>query len=159
MTMTTNEIVGLYKVLSDAKLAKVEEADKYSVIKILRKLRPTAESFEAYQKDAQERLKPENWDDIVSKVQQWQNEGENTTLTEDERKDINMAIMTYERSVSSCIYEELNMEVEIEFKKLTESAYKKLLASNDWDAKTALLVADAIVEEEVEVAETEEVKE
>lgn len=154
MTKTTNEIVGLYKVLSEAKLTKVEEADKYSVIKILRKLRPTAESFEAYQKDAQERLKPENWEDVLAKVQQWQQEGEETTLTEEEKREINMAIMTYDRSVNSCIVEELNLEVEVEFKKLSDSAFEKLLASNEWDAKTALFVADSIVEdEEVEVEE------
>ena len=159
MTMTTNEIVGLYKVLSEAKLVKMEEADKYSVIKILRKLRPTAESFETYQKDARERLKPENWDEVIAKVQQWQNEGEETTLTEEERRKINMAIMTYDRSVNSCIVEELNLEVDVEFNKLSEAAFEKLFASNEWDAKTALFVADYIVEEEVEEAETEEVSE
>lgn len=159
MTMKTSDVVTLYKVLSEAKLTKVEEANKYSVIKVLRKLRPTAESFEAYQKDAQERLKPENWDDVVTKVQQWQQEGEETTLTEEERKDVNMAIMTYDRSVNSCIIEELNLEVEVELKKMTEAAFEKLLASNEWDAKTALFVADYIVEEEAEEVETEEVKE
>lgn len=63
--MTTEKIVSLYRVLSDCKLTKVGDQDKYVIIKILRKLRPTAESFEVFQKDAEEKLKPENWEEWV----------------------------------------------------------------------------------------------
>lgn len=146
MTKKTEKIVALYNVLKDAKITKMEDADKYAIIKILRKFRATAETFETNQKDAQERLKPENWDEVIAKAQQWQKEGKETTLTEEERADINKTILTYENSVRECIVEELDAEVEVDFPLLSEAAYEKLLASNDWDMKTALLIADEIVE-------------
>lgn len=145
MKKKTETILAIYNVLKDAKLTKMEDSDKYAIIKILRRLRPITEDFEAFKKDASERLKPENWLDIVAKVQQWRREGENTTLTEDERRSINLAIVNYEREVQECISEELNWEVDIDIPVLTEEAFEKLMASNDWEAKTALLIADEIV--------------
>lgn len=155
--MTTDKCVALYKVLNEVKLTKLADADKYLIIKMLKKLRPIAENFEAYQKDAGERLKPTNWDEIIEKAQKWQQEGEETTLTDEEKKEINLAIYTYDNSVRSCISEELMIENEVEYKKISEEAFEKLLASNDWDAKTALFISDEIVEEEV-VEEAEEKK-
>lgn len=151
--MTTDKCVALFKVLNEVKLTKLADADKYLVIKILKAIRPIAENFEAYQKDAGERLKPNNWDEIVEKAQKWQQEGENSTLTDDEKKEINLAFFTYDKSISNCISEELMIENEVEFKKLTEEAFEKLMASNDWDAKTALFVSDVIVDDTVEVEE------
>lgn len=147
MTKKVDNIVSLYTILKEAKLTKLADADKYSIIKILRKLRPTAEKFDADKKDASERLKPENWDDIIAKAQQWQKEGEDTTLTEEERKEINATIIKYENSVRECIIEELNTEVEVDMPTINEAVFEKLMASNDWEAKTALLVADEIVTE------------
>lgn len=147
--MTTDKCVALFKVLNEVKLTKLSDADKYLIIKMLKKLRPIAENFEAYQKDAGERLKPTNWDEIIEKAQKWQQEGEETTLTDEEKKEINLAIYTYDTSVRNCVTEELMLEHEVEYKKISEEAFEKLLASNDWDAKTALFVSDEIVEEEV----------
>lgn len=147
MTKKVDNIVSLYNILKEAKLTKLADADKYAIIKILRKLRPTAEKFDADKKDASERLKPENWDDTIAKAQQWQKEGEDTTLTEEEKKEINATIIKYENSVRECIIEELNTEVEVDMPTINEEAFEKLMASNDWEAKTALFVADEIVTE------------
>ena len=147
MTKKVDNIVSLYGILKEAKLTKLADADKYTIIKILRKLRPTAEKFEEDKKDASERLKPENWEDIIAKAQQWQKEGEETTLTEEEKKEINAVIIKYENSVRECIIEELNTEVEVDMPTISDAVFEKLMASNDWEAKTALLVADEIVTE------------
>lgn len=147
MTKKVDNIVSLYNILKEAKLTKLADADKYTVIKILRKLRPTAEKFEEDKKDASERLKPENWEDIIAKAQQWQKEGNETTLTEEEKKEINAVIIKYENSVRECIIEELNTEVEVDMPTISEAVFEKLMASNDWEAKTALFVADEIVTE------------
>lgn len=147
MTKKVDNIVSLYGILKEAKLTKLADADKYTIIKILRKLRPTAEKFEEDKKDASERLKPENWDDIIAKAQQWQKDGNETTLTEEEKKEINAVIIKYENSVRECIIEELNTEVEVDMPTISEAVFEKLMASNDWEAKTALFVADEIVTE------------
>lgn len=147
MTKKVENIVSLYNVLKEAKLTKLADADKYTIIKILRKLRPTAEKFEEDKKEASERLKPENWEDIIAKAQQWQKDGNETTLTDEEKKEINAVIIKYENSVRECIIEELNTEVEVDMPTISEAVFEKLMASNDWEAKTALLVADEIVTE------------
>lgn len=82
-----------------------------------------------------------------AKAQQWQKEGDETTLTEEERKEINATIIKYENSVRECIIEELNTEVEVDMPTINEAMFEKLMASNDWEAKTALFVADEIVTE------------
>lgn len=147
MTKKVDNIVSLYNILKEAKLTKLADADKYTIIKILRKLRPTAEKFEEDKKDASERLKPENWEDIIAKAQQWQKDGNETTLTEEDKKEINAVIIKYENSVRECIIEELNTEVEVDMPTISEAVFEKLMASNDWEAKTALFVADEIVTE------------
>lgn len=140
MKMTTGKIVDLYEVLSGAKLTKMDDADKFLVIKALRVLKPIADSFEAYKRDASERLKPEDFDSIVEKAQKW------NELTEEERASINKSLIAYNNSVNKCIADELAAEVEVEYQKLSESAFEKLMASNDWEASKALLVADETVE-------------
>lgn len=147
MTKKTEKIVALYNVLKDAKLTKMEDADKYSVIKILRKLRPVAEKFDADRKDASERLKTEELDGAIAKYQQWQSEGEKCAFIDDEKREIVSVINDYDRKVRECIAEELDVDVEVELPKLSESAFKKLLASNDWNAEVAMFVADELVEE------------
>ena len=139
MTKKVDNIVSLYNVLKEAKLTKLADADKYTVIKILRKLRPTAEKFEEDKKEAQEKLKPENWDEIVEKANLLRKENNSNRLTADE--------VEYFVKVNECLGEELEKEVEIDIPTINEEAFEKLMASNDWEAKTALFVADEIVTE------------
>ena len=139
MTKKVDNIVSLYNVLKEAKLTKLADADKYTIIKILRKLRPTAEKFEEDKKEAQEKLKPENWDEIVEKANLLRKENNSNRLTADE--------VEYFVKVNECLGEELEKEVEIDIPTINEEAFEKLMASNDWEAKTALFVADEIVTE------------
>lgn len=147
MTKKTKTIVNLYEVLKSAKLTKMEDADKYAVIKVLRKLRPAAEKFDADKKDASERLKTDELDDAIAKYQQWQSEGEKCAFTDEEKRTIVKVINEYDSKVRECIAEELDVDVEVEMPKLSEAAFEKLLASNDWNAEVAMLVADELVEE------------
>ena len=55
--MTTNTVLSVYKLLNDSKLTKMEDKDKFIVIKAVRKLKPIAADFDDFQKDAQEKLK------------------------------------------------------------------------------------------------------
>lgn len=139
MTKKVDNIVSLYNILKEAKLTKLADADKYAIIKILRKLRPTAEKFEEDKKEAQEKLKPENWDEIVEKANLWRKENNSNRLTADE--------VEYFVKVNECLGEELEKEVEIDITTINEAVFEKLMASNDWEAKTALFVADEIVTE------------
>jgi hypothetical protein len=95
-------------------------------------MRPIADEFEAFLKDAQEKFKPDCWDDVQAKVQQWQQEGENTTLTDDEKRGINTALADYQNSINMAVNEELEREVEIKIEKLSEGSDIKLMSANDW---------------------------
>ena len=132
MKAKVKDIVSAYKALGEAKVTKLEEVDKIKVLKARKAMRPIADDFDAFLKDCREKFKPDDWDTVQEKVAQWQKEGENTTLSEDERKSINKTLIAYQASIDNAIKDELNKEVEIEIEKLGEGSDVKLLSTNDW---------------------------
>lgn len=133
--MKVKEIVTAYKVLGDAKVTKLEESEVIKIVKARKSMRSIAEDYEQFLKDVQEKFKPENWDDVQQKVQQWQQEGENTTLTEEERMTVNRALIEYTKKVDSAVKDELEKEVDINIEKLKEESLTKLIIENDWELK------------------------
>ena len=95
MKATIKQVVEAYKVLGEAKVTKLEESEVIKVVKARKAMRPIADEYEAFSKDCQEKFKPENWDKIQGNLQKWQQEGEKTTLTEEERIEVNKAIIGY----------------------------------------------------------------
>lgn len=142
--MKTIEIVKAYRIINEAKLTKMEDADKYKVIKAIRAMKPIATSFEDFTKDAQERLKGEEFANMQKKAEQWQKEGEKTTLTMDERIAINRFFTDYNKRVEECVKDEAEKEVSPEYGRLSEEAFSKLIGSNDWSVKEILAVMDAL---------------
>lgn len=139
--MKINKIVGLFDVLSKASLSKLEDADKYIVIKMLRKLRPISEKFEADKKDAYERLRPENWAEIADKSNQWREENNSQELTDDEKR--------YIIRVNECLADELNREEDVDLPKLSEEAFGKLMSCNEWNNLLALELSEMLVVDDV----------
>lgn len=133
--MKLKEIVFIYKTLGEAKVTKLEESEVIKIVKLRKEMRNHAESYEQFLKDVQDKFKPENWDDVQTKVQQWQQEGENTTLTETERIELNKTLIDYQRKIESAVSEELNKEVDITFDKLKEESLTKLMLENNWELK------------------------
>ena len=133
--MKVKEIVTAYKVLGDAKVTKLEESEVIKVVKIRKAMRSIAEDYEQFLKDVQEKFKPENWDEIQSKIQQWQQEGENTALSEEERIEINKIVIEYTRKIDTALKEELEKEISIDIEKLKEDSLTKLLIENGWELK------------------------
>ena len=135
MKKKVKNIVEAYKVLGEAKVTKLEESEVIKVVKARKAMRPVADDFEAFLKDVQEKFKPENWESIQEKVAQWQKEGENTTLTEEERIEINKTLASYQNSINKAVNDELEREVEIEIESLKEESAIKLLTENGWELK------------------------
>ena len=127
------QVVDCYNAFENAKVNKLEESEKIKILKARKAMRPIHTDFEAFSKDVQEMMKPENWDELQKKVQQWQQEGEKTTLTEAERIEINKALVEYSKKVDNAVKEELAKEVEINIEKLKENSDIKLLGENDWE--------------------------
>ena len=130
--MKLRELVGAYNRLDKAVVSKLDEKDAIKILKARKAMRPHADEYDAFLKDCQEKLKPENWDDIQGKLQQWQQEGENTKLTEAERIEVNKAWITYESAIQRAVKEELEKEIEVSFEKLSEGCDVKLMQENKW---------------------------
>lgn len=143
--MKTKQIVEVYNTLNGARLSKMDDKDKFLVIKAMRQLKPIATSYGEFVQDAQERLKGDGFEDIQKKARQWQEEGESTTLSLEERRDINVYLNDYGRKVEECVAEEAGKENELDYVRLAEEAFGKLVASNDFDVKTIMLLQDALM--------------
>ena len=135
MKASIKNIVSAYKVLGEAKVTKLEEGEVVKVVKARKAMRPIADDFDAFLKDCQEKFKPENWDEVQEKVAQWQKEGENTTLTEAERVELNKAIIGYQQKVDGAVKDELARVVEISVESLKEESATKMLVENGWELK------------------------
>lgn len=130
--MKVKSIVEAYKLLGNAKTTNLDDADKGKILKARKAMRPIADEFEAFLKDAQEMFKPEGWEETQKKLAQWQQEGEKTTLSEEERIAINKALIGYQSAIDKAVKTELDKEVEIEIEKLSEGSDIKLMSANDW---------------------------
>lgn len=130
--MKLKEIVSAYNRLGGATMVKLDDKDVVKALKARKAMRPHAEEYEAFLKDCQDKFKPEGWDDTQAKIQQWQQEGENTKLSVEERKAINKAMFDYQKNIDSAVKEELEKDIEISFEKLSEGSDVKLMQENKW---------------------------
>lgn len=135
MKASVKRIVSAYKVLGDAKVTKLEEGEVIKVVKARKAMRPIADDFDAFLKDCQEKLKPEGWDEIQKKLQQWQQEGENTSLTKAECIELNKAVIGYQKKIDAAMKDELKREVELNIEPLKEESATKMLVENGWEVR------------------------
>ena len=146
MNKNLEKIIVATKLLNEAKLTKMEDADKFAAIKAMKVLIPIANEYDGFLTLTSDKLKPENFDEMQAKAQKWQSEGENTTLTEDERIEINKFFADYQQSIEACIKEEIAKEIELSYTPLSEDAFMKLAASNpDWTVRQIMAVEEVLV--------------
>lgn len=144
--ITTDTVNSVYKLLNDSKLTKMEDKDKFIVIKAVRKFKPIAADFEDLKKDVQEKLKGENFEEMQKKALQWNEEGGKTTLTEDERKEVNMFFYEFNKNVKECLKEETERKHELEYEKLSEDAFGKFISSNDFKVDDIIKIQEVMVQ-------------
>ena len=133
MKAKIKQVIEAYKVLGEAKVTKLEESEVIKVVKARKAMRPIADEFEAFLKDCQDKFKPEEWDEIQKKIQQWQQEGEKTTLTDSEKIEINKALIDYQNKIEKAVKDELSKEIELNIDKLNDGSDTKLLVENSWE--------------------------
>lgn len=148
----TEKVLGAFNVLNTAKYAKMDDADKIKVWKIARALKPIATKFDEDSKDAAEKLKPEGFDDDLRKAQEYER------VTKDKDADaskLEMGAAEYgefikklkemNKLVTDALKEFANKEVDIDFEPISEDAFTKLMASNDWTMEQAVMIGELIV--------------
>ncbi len=120
------------------KLSGLDTKDIFTVLRAVNTLKPVAVAFEDFRKDAQERLKPEGWDE---KVQQF------AKASDDEKAEINRAAIEYNDRVNECVATELEKEKEIDFyERLGEEAFGKLVKDNGHllDVRSIMLLQEVL---------------
>lgn len=124
--MKLKEIVSTYKLLGEAKVINLSEEEVLSIVIARKKMRKLVMEYEEYLKDVQDKLKPVNFDELVTKVQNWDN------LDKEEQTKITAQLKEYESKVNNLIKDELNKIVEIELEPLSEECLAKMIKMNAW---------------------------
>ncbi len=144
--MKTKQIVAAYGILSGSKLTKMSGEGKIKVVKVIKALKPVTTEFEDFRKDAIDRLKPEGFDGMAKKAEQWQKEGDATTLTAAERAELNQFFGDYQHEVEKCLEEEAEKEHAMTFARLTGEEFQQFADSNDFTAGQLIELMDLISE-------------
>lgn len=137
-TVTTENIVIAYNSLKGAKLTRLDTAEKFTAIKAMRVLKPVAASLQGFIEDAREKLRPEGFEIIERKASAFD------SLSDEEKREVNAVISTYNADVARCISEEAAKEHTIDFEPMTEETFGRLLDSNDLDMSTILVLQDVL---------------
>lgn len=140
MGMKKEDILKGYGIVNDAKLTKLDDIAKFKVIKACKEMKPIVTELEEFEKDAREKLKGDKHDAMIKQAEQWKYEGENTTLSIDERKALNKYFEDYNEKVFNCLVDELKSEYDATWEKLSEEELKKFVASNDWNVQQTISV-------------------
>ena len=152
MTLKTDKVLKAYNIISQAKYTKLDDADKIKVWKIARALKPIATKFDEDSKDAAEKLKPEGFDDDLRKAQEYERVTKNKEV---DASKLEMGAAEYgefikklkemNKLVADALKEFANKEVDIDFDPISEDAFTKLMASNDWTMEQAVMIGELIV--------------
>jgi len=166
-SIKTSEILAAYNVLNTAKYGSMEDADKIKVWKITRVLKPIATKFDEDSKDAAEKMKPKmdgGFDEMLQKAQEYER------LIRDPKTDSKKLPMgaaeydafiekfkEYNSLVTKAVEDFAKKEVSIDVEPLSDEAFGKLMASNDWTFGQTTALSDILCEP-VEAEKTESKK-
>lgn len=151
-TINTKTTLVIYGILSQAKYTKMEDNDKIKIWKIHRALKPVATKFEDDSKDASEKLKPyDDYDSKLQKAQEYERLKANKQPTIDIMTDAEYNsfiddFKKYNKTVNDAVSEFAEKEIEFEFEPISEEAFGKLMASNEWNMDQVTKVSEFVLE-------------
>lgn len=140
---TKAEIARAYRTLAAAKLTRLDDEEKFQIVKIIMSLKPIAKEYEDFIQQTKESLKADNHEEMLDKANRWNftNKGRNINdLTDEEKKElfeINRYFAEYSNKVEKWILEEGDKGVNFAPFKLSNDTATKLIASNDWNCEQA----------------------
>lgn len=124
--MKLKELVIAYRTLDEAKISTLNDDDAIKILKNRRSMRNHVESYNSMLKDAQEKFKPEGFDEVMSKYINI------NSLSDDEKKSVNDVISSYQKKVNSACTPELQKEIDIQIEKISEDGTVKIAKENGW---------------------------
>lgn len=152
LTMTTEKVLKAYNIIAQSKYTKLDDADKVRLWKIARALKPVATKYDEDSKDAAEKLKPEGFDEKAMKWNETRDKSsagikDGLPMSPSEFIDfLYHVINPYNENVNNALEELKGKEVELEFNTLTEEAFAKLMASNEWTMEQVAMLGDIVCE-------------
>ena len=152
LTLTTEKVLAAFNVLSTAKYGKLDDADKIKVWKIARSLKPVAEKFREDSEDAQEKMKPnDDFDEQLMKAQEYEREirkpdcdASKLPMGAAQYQEFVDEFKAYQKLVDKTIKDFAEKEVEVSFDPISEDAFGKLMASNDWTLEQVATLGEII---------------
>lgn len=150
--MKTEDVLKAYQVISTAKYSKLDDADKIKVWKIARAMKPIAEKFREDSEDAQEKMKPtEDFDQQLMKAQEYEREirkpdydASKLPMGAAQYQEFVDEFKAYQKLVNDTIKDFAEKEVEVSFDPISEDAFGKLMASNDWTLEQVATLGEII---------------
>lgn len=152
-TLKTKEILKAWTILGAAKYGKISDEDRIRVWKISRALQPIATRHDEDRKDAIEKLKPEGFNEKAVRWNETREKkiiGISDDLPMDDREFVEFThrvINPYNQTVDKAIREFEEKKVTLTFDGLSEDAFGKLMAYNEWTLEQAAEVSNLIVEQ------------
>lgn len=152
--MKTFELVNAFGVLNSAKLSKLEDKEKYVVIRAMRSMKPLKKDYEEAVQDAQNKLRADDHDQWQQRADQWnalhrgKKRSELSPAETDELDEINAYFRRYADSVEQAVKDLAEKEAGgLDYERLTEQGFSRLLASNpDWEAEKSLMLYDILID-------------
>lgn len=153
-TLKTKEILSAHQVLGTAKYEKLEDADKIRVWKIARQMKPIATKFDEDAKDAAEKMKPsDDFTERLQKAQEYEQmirkpdlDAQKLPMGAAEYDEFIKELRKYNKLVDDAVREFADKEVELDFEPVSEDAFGKLMASNQWTMAQAVELGEMITE-------------
>lgn len=139
-TIKAETIALAHRMLGGASLAKMEDAEKFTVIKAMRALKPVATALSEAVETAREKLAPEDYARIKQNAQRFQ------TLTPQEQAEVNAVERELDEKVTECVKEEAGKEHELEYEPLSEAAFGRFMSSNDFRVSAIMTLSDVLCE-------------
>lgn len=140
-------LVKTYTILKDSKVTKLEDKDKISIIKDMCLFRPIYEKMEADEKEATEKMKGEDHEEILKLVEKDKLSKSDSTvekLTEEEIKRVNDYFNKYYSSLNIYLNELHNEDKELSINKLSEDGFSKLISSNDFTCEQLMILHEVL---------------
>lgn len=151
--MKVIDIYNIYKHLNNAKLNSMADADKFTVIRAMRAMKPVYKELQDAIEDASVKCKPDDWDEQTRRRQEFDQAHATKRLNELtlgemlEREAIVEYITKFNNDVDECVRDLANQDRELTYTRLTEEALGKLMESNpEWKMQEILGVADVLGE-------------
>lgn len=117
--MKLYKIITFNKMAADLKLDGLTGKEKYQILKIFRTFKLTESEFEDFKKDIIEKYT--NNDEFKSKIEAYNNNDEEAKAW----------IENINKEVNEVLAIELNSDKEVEFDKLSEETFTKIIECND----------------------------